>query len=215
MSDRTFDIGDVVYDLAQGSKMQIVGRAAARVDEYSQREDYDLASYKCHPQLGVSPSEPVFTCVYLPDSLKSSVSGTYDFPASRLARCPVEDANEDLQRIHAEKRDEFLATLAEASVMVGLEEEAAEVVDRAFGCRVSQLFEELQDAEKLGRDDGDPYVCPKCRHEHVDEDPETESAGPAPGDLRITCVECGFTDEQVQSRGDPAMEQRERGGRDV
>jgi hypothetical protein len=54
--------------------------------------------------------------------------------------------------------------------------------------------------------DGETYVCPECRHEHVDEDPDVESAGPSPGDLRITCVECGFTDEQVQSWGDPAME---------
>jgi hypothetical protein len=155
MTDRTLSIGDVVYDLAQGSKMQIVGRAANSVREYSAREDFNLAEYKCHPQLGVTQTEPVFTCVYLPDTLKSSVSGTYDFPASRLARCAVEEANEDLQRLYVEHRDAFLATLAESSVKVGLEEEAAEVVDRAFGSSASHLFEELQATEKIGGDETD------------------------------------------------------------
>jgi hypothetical protein len=155
MPDRVLSIGDVVYDLAQGSKMQVVGHAADSVAEYSDREDFDLASYKCHPQLRVSEDEPVYTCVYLPDSLKSSVSGTYDFPESRLARCPVEEANEDLNHIEREFLDEFLTTLAEASVHEGQETATAQVVRRAFGDGAAGLFTELQDTEKLGGDDSD------------------------------------------------------------
>lgn len=155
MSDSLFSIGDVVYDLAQGSKMQVVGHAADSVTEYSEREGYDLAGYKCHPQLRVTDDEPVYTCVYLPDSLKASVSGTYDFPQSRLARCAVEEANEDLNHIGQEFLDEFLTALAEASVHEGQETATADVVRQAFGDGAAGLFTELQDTETLGGDAGD------------------------------------------------------------
>jgi hypothetical protein len=155
MTDSAISIGDVCFDLAQCSKVQVVGHAADCVAEYSEREGYDLAEYKCHPQLRVSEDEPVYTCVYLPDSLKSSVSGTYDFPESRLARCPVEEANEDLNHIGREFLDEFLTALAEASVTEGQEKAAADVVRRAFGAGAAGLFVELQDTEKLGGGEGE------------------------------------------------------------
>lgn len=69
-----------------------------------------------------------------------------------------------------------------------------------------ELIDDVEARIETFGDDGDPYVCPKCRHEHVDEDPEAESVGPSPDDLRITCVKCGYTDEQVQTRGNAGME---------
>jgi len=41
----------------------------------------------------------VWTCVYLKASLKSLPDASYDFPASRLARVPVEEAREEIPRV--------------------------------------------------------------------------------------------------------------------
>ncbi|WP_254768271.1 hypothetical protein [Salinilacihabitans rarus] len=99
MVDAEVRPGDVVHDLVERGKMQVVAIAADSVAAYREREDFDLAAYKSHPLLGVGDDEPVYTCVYLPDAPTATFSGTYDFPRSRLARVPVEEANADLDRI--------------------------------------------------------------------------------------------------------------------
>ncbi len=103
--------GDVVHDLVERGKMQVIEKAADSVAAYREREDFDLAEYKSHPLLDVSAHEPVYTCVYLPDSPTTSFSGTYDFPRSRLARVPVEEANQDLERIQDAQTIDLLARL--------------------------------------------------------------------------------------------------------
>jgi len=93
--------GDVVLDLAQGALMQVVGHEGT-VEEHAEREGYNLAEYACHPLFGVKQDEPAWKCVYLKASLKSLPDASYDFPDSRLARVPVEEANESLWRVQAE-----------------------------------------------------------------------------------------------------------------
>jgi hypothetical protein len=98
MTDARIRTGDVVIDLVERGKMVVVERAAHSVDAHRQTESYDISEYKSHPLLDVSDTEAVWTCVYVPDKPSTEFSGTYDFPESRLARVPVEEANQDLRR---------------------------------------------------------------------------------------------------------------------
>jgi len=116
MVDPEIKTGDVVHDLVERGKMQVVAKAANSVTEYRESESFDLAEYKSHPLLGVTEDDPVYTCVYLPDSPTTSFSGTYDFPRSRLARVPVEEANEDLQRFQGRLITAVLSALAEEAL---------------------------------------------------------------------------------------------------
>jgi len=106
-ADSSIAIGDVVLDLAQGSLMQVVERSYESVEKHWDEEGYDLAEYACHPLFNVEPYEPVWTCVYLKASLKSLPDASYDFPDSRLARVPVEEANEELDRVQDKVVDEY------------------------------------------------------------------------------------------------------------
>jgi len=101
-------VGDVVVDLAQSSLMQVVG-LSGMVEEHAEREGYDLREYACHPLFDVQSDEPIWNCVYLGKSLKSLPDASYDFPDSRLARVPVEEANERLQRVQDTIKDHRLA----------------------------------------------------------------------------------------------------------
>lgn len=114
MPDGQLKIGDTAHDLVKRGKVQVVGKAADTVRKHREREDYDIASYRANALLDVADDEPVYTCVYLPDEPTTSFSGTYDFPRSRLARVPLEAANQDLDRV---QRDIVMHTLA---AMVGL-----------------------------------------------------------------------------------------------
>jgi len=98
MTDADIKVGDVCVDLVERGKVQIVAKVADSVEEHQQQESYDIQSYKAHPLLDVSDDEPVFKAVYLPENPTVSFSGTYDFPRSRLARLPVEEANGELER---------------------------------------------------------------------------------------------------------------------
>jgi hypothetical protein len=106
--DSEIAVGDVVLDLAQGALMQVVEQSYESVEKHWDKEGFDLAEYACHPLFGVEPDEPVWKCVYLKASLKSLPDASYDFPDSRLARVPVEEANEDLRRVQAEIEQELI-----------------------------------------------------------------------------------------------------------
>jgi hypothetical protein len=101
MTHADIRVGDAVYDLAGGgAKMVVVERVADSVEEHREREDFDLATYKSHPNLPVREDDPVFKCVFIPDSPGSEPGGgTYDFPAGRLARAPIEAANAEVERV--------------------------------------------------------------------------------------------------------------------
>lgn len=99
MPDAAIKPGDVCHDLVQRGKVQVVELAAQSVSIHRQRSDYDITEYKANALLDVQETERVFTCVYLPEDPTVSFSGTYDFPESRLARVPVEEANDGLDRV--------------------------------------------------------------------------------------------------------------------
>lgn len=99
MTDADIKVGDVCHDLIERGKVQIVAKAADTVADYRDREEFDLADYKAHPLLRVPDDDTVWTAVYLPDKPTTTFNGSYDFPESRLARIPVENANEAIQRV--------------------------------------------------------------------------------------------------------------------
>jgi hypothetical protein len=99
--------GDVVYDLAQSGtpKMQVRRVLADSVEEYAEREDFNLAEYKSHPRLPVTRDDRVVECVYLAEDPGAAPSNgnPYAVPTGRLARAPVELADEG-RRVQDELR---------------------------------------------------------------------------------------------------------------
>lgn len=89
--------GDIVHDLTQNARMQVLEKVADSVAEHRESEGFDLSTYKSHPLLRVSDDDAVFKCVFLPGEL-GAPSGSYDFPESRLARIPIEEANAEAER---------------------------------------------------------------------------------------------------------------------
>lgn len=90
------DAGDVVIDLVTRQPLLVRQQAGADLVEYYVAEGFDLSTYKQHPWLPVRLDDPVFECVFIGgiDDLHSEGS-TYDYPAGRLARVPVELAGGD------------------------------------------------------------------------------------------------------------------------
>lgn len=82
---------DVAIDLVSRQQVYILESVAGSLTEYYEKEDFDLYNYKMHPYLPVRLDDTVYKCVYLggTDDLHR-FSDTYDFPAGRLARVPVD-----------------------------------------------------------------------------------------------------------------------------
>lgn len=154
MTHADIRVGDAVYDLAGGgSKMLVVERLADSITEHREREDFDLATYKSHPNLPVREDDPVFKCVFIPDSPGGEPSGTYDFPAGRLARAPIEAANTEIERV----QDTIVRdTLEELLVMASAVDSTGTVdqshVDVVLDVAGEALDERVvRDAEELAR----------------------------------------------------------------
>lgn len=157
MTDSTIRVGDVCIDLIERGKVQIVGIAAETVTEHRETNDYDISEYKGNALLSVRDDERVFSCVFSPEKPSVSLSGTYDLPASRLARVPVEEANQELTRVQDEWTEQLLVNLftvagrEEDGIRAGLDHLARasgipeELVDRA---------RELADVERRAAADG-------------------------------------------------------------
>lgn len=102
--------GDVAHDLVKRGKVMVVGQAAETVAEHQARtSDYDIQEYGANGLLNVSADEPVWKVVFLPDEPKTEFSGTYDYPDSRLARIPVEEAAQDVEHPNRSTIVELLA----------------------------------------------------------------------------------------------------------
>jgi hypothetical protein len=88
--------GDVAIDLVTRQVVFVHERVADTLEEYYEREGFDLATYKQHPWLPVRPDDAVFECVFVGgvDDLHSP-GKTYDYPRGRLARVPVDLAWRD------------------------------------------------------------------------------------------------------------------------
>jgi len=121
MPDAEIKVGDAAIDLVKRGKVQVVGITAETVAEHQRTNDYDIQSYKANSLLNVDEDEPVYSVVYLPDEPSTSFSGTYDFPASRLARVPVEAANQDLRRF----QQDIVVDLLEALILTASNESMA------------------------------------------------------------------------------------------
>lgn len=159
MTDTAIKVGDVAIDLVKRGKVQIVGRVAKTVTEHRRRVDYDIAEYKANALLDVQDDQPVYSGVYLPDEPSTSFSGTYDFPASRLARVPVEEANEDLRRFQRDLVGDVLEALfrtAESDDMATTADAFYDVASHAgFPEDLVDEARELADVEQtIGSEDG-------------------------------------------------------------
>lgn len=111
MVDPDIRVGDVVHDLIERGRLRVVEKAADSVAEYREREGFCLKSYKAHPLLDVTDDETVWRCVYISSDPSVSYGQSYAFPASRLARAPVEEASEDLERPYHSIQRALLAGL--------------------------------------------------------------------------------------------------------
>lgn len=113
--DRKIRPGDVAIDQAQGSWVYVVDYAAAEVGYWNEENGADLlGDYAGNWLCGATRADQVFSVVYLSgNGVKSAPGKTYDFPESRLARLPVEEANLDLERPQATVLESFITELLE------------------------------------------------------------------------------------------------------
>lgn len=116
MTDARIRAGDVAIDLVERGKVLVVEQAAETVTEHQQREDYDIQAYKGNALLNVSDDEAVWTCVFLPDKPTTEFSGGYDFPESRLARIPTEEARKSFRRPQEAQAVSMLEAMFTAAV---------------------------------------------------------------------------------------------------
>lgn len=150
--------GDVVYDLGQDGnpKMQVMEVLAEDLDEYREREDFDLADYKNHPHLPVRGDDRVFGCVYVPDdpgAEPSSGNNPYPLPAGRLARAPVEMGDGSLDRIQdvivRDLLEEMLVMASHIDTTGTVESSRVDAVLDVAGDTLDDRL--VRDAEELAR----------------------------------------------------------------
>lgn len=154
--DGRIKVGDVAIDLVERGKVQVVNKAAETVDEHEHREDYAISEYKGNQLLNVGREEPVWECVYLPSDPTTSVGRTYDFPDSRLARCPVEEAGSGLRRFQADLVVDVVEAIVEAADPdEGYQTGQLEgLLVRAVGEEIAEEAIELAEVDELLGGDG-------------------------------------------------------------
>ncbi|MDS0258549.1 hypothetical protein NDI56_03875 [Haloarcula sp. S1CR25-12] len=146
--------GDVAIDLVERGKVLVVEKAAHSVAAHQQAESYDIQTYKSHPLLDISDDEAVWTCVYLPDKPTTEFSGGYDFPESRLARLPVEEARESFRRPQERQVVSMLETLFAQALDDHAWEEVTTVAERCLPSDLVDEARELADVERtIGGDE--------------------------------------------------------------
>jgi len=93
---RAIGVDDVCIDLVTRQPLYVVDVAAPSVAAYFEKEDFDLLNYNQAPYLPVRMSDEVYECVFIPglDGLHK-LEKTYDYPAGRLAKVPIEEVVED------------------------------------------------------------------------------------------------------------------------
>lgn len=92
--------GDIALDIVTRQPMYVRDRVADSLDEYYERENFDLLTYKMHPFLpGIGIDNAAYEAVYLDGNPQNAhkVGKTYDFPEARLMRFPVELAWADYE----------------------------------------------------------------------------------------------------------------------
>lgn len=134
---------DIAIDLVYHRPVFVVSVEADTCAEYWESgDDFDLTTYKAHPYLPVASTNTVYRCVYLPtkpgDIRHEAGDKTYDFPAGRLARVPVENLFDSATRPQEHRSAAVVAsmlaaTTTETSTVEAVAREAVgdEVVDDA------------------------------------------------------------------------------------
>jgi len=137
--NRTVEPRDVAIDLVYHRPV-FVRRSVADtcVAYWEDGEDFDLTTYKAHPYLPVTPDDTVFECVYLPtkpgDVRHKPADKTYDFPAGRLMRVPVEYLYDSTTRPQDDTTAAMLAAMFAQSEREDRNTGAVEAVARScFG----------------------------------------------------------------------------------
>lgn len=111
---------DVAIDLVYHRPVLVRRKIAdSCVAYWNDGKDFDITTYKAHPYLPVTPDDAVFECVYLPtkpgDIRHTPGDNTYDFPAGRLARVPVENLYDSRKRPQDDLQSTILASLISAA----------------------------------------------------------------------------------------------------
>lgn len=110
--DREVRAGDIALDTAQGTWVYVVEQTSPEVAVWNRENDDNLLDYAGNWQTGATLGDRVFAVVYLGgNGVKSYPSGSYDFPESRLARYPAEEANQDLRRPQVDVLQRFITRL--------------------------------------------------------------------------------------------------------
>lgn len=88
--------GDIAFDLVTRQPLVVLDVTADDLVSYYEDEEFNLATYKQHAWLPVTPEDRVYECAFIGgiEDLHS-FSNTYDYPAGRLARVPIELAGGD------------------------------------------------------------------------------------------------------------------------
>lgn len=144
-----YQTGDPVMDAAQGRPMIVLEPLAETVDEWSDRNGYNLLDNYANAKFDPSPDEPVARCVYVSD-VRSEPSKDYTFPISRLRLIDAHHADDRRRVADRVRRDTlegvFLA-LADAEMdhrIDGL----ADTLRPAFGDDLVSEARELADVEQ-------------------------------------------------------------------
>lgn len=148
---------DPVIDLANGRAILVVGRAADRADEWSDRNGYDLLGNYGNERCGAEPDDTVWTCVYVA-SLQSEPSKTYAFPESRLGRVAYERADDDIERVYDLVALDVLERLFDAALRSGQHQTLAileGLAQDALDKDTTDEARELARAARLGADQED------------------------------------------------------------
>lgn len=121
-------LGSIVLDATQNKPMQVVGVDHRNASDHPNVDVDD----PIHRELGVTPTDPVFDCVFLPDGddRLSTPTKTYAYPWGRLTRVPVEAAlPEGARRIHTQILVEFLASVFAELQFHGADEDIERVAE--------------------------------------------------------------------------------------
>jgi len=125
--DRTVRPGDIALDQAQGTWVYVVEQTSPEVAVWNRENDGNLLDYAGNWLCGATLGDRVFAVVYLGgNGVKSAPSGSYDFPESRLARYPAEEANENLRRPQVDVLQRFITRLFERAKTEDFDHETGE-----------------------------------------------------------------------------------------
>ncbi|MFW5905617.1 MAG: hypothetical protein ACOCUO_02095 [archaeon] len=85
--------GGIAIDIVTRQAVFVRQQVADTLEEYYEKEGFDLATYKMHPWLpGIDVDNAVYECSYIDGNPQNAhkQGRTYDFPEARLMALPVD-----------------------------------------------------------------------------------------------------------------------------